>query len=64
MHSNILRQIFTFTFNFIMNFEFPWDNESFTLYDYIMFCCVFFVMCYFVYHFCFAAVRYIERQKD
>lgn len=50
MHSSIIAQIMQSVFGFIMNFEFPWDGFTFTLYDYFVVCCIIFVMAFFVWH--------------
>lgn len=50
MHSQIIAQIMQNVFGFILTFEFPWDNFSFTLYDYFVVCCIVFVMSFFVWH--------------
>lgn len=61
MHTSILRQIMNAVFNWIVNFQYNWDNDYFTIADYITFCCIIFCIAYFVHHIIFFLIRYYER---
>lgn len=37
MHSNILRQVIEFISNWLIYFEYPWDNLTFTIWDIFIF---------------------------
>ena len=61
MHSSILSQIMNAVYNWIVNFQYNWDSDYFTIGDYIAFCCIVFCIAYFVYHIVFFLFRYFER---
>lgn len=61
MHSSILTQIMNTVFNWITSFQYNWDNGSFTILDFITYCCILFCIAYFVYHLVFFLIRYFER---
>lgn len=61
MHSSILSQVMTTIWNWFMNFSYPWDNNSFTMFDYFKFCCIVYCIFYFIYH---ILLMFIHRNFD
>lgn len=48
MHSAILRQVMDTIFDWIFNFQFPWDNLTFTIWDIFEFSLIGIVFCFFL----------------
>lgn len=61
MHTNILLTILNAVYTWIVDFQYPWDTTTFTIGDYISYCCIVFCIAYFVWHIIFFLVKYFNR---